>query len=276
LWLGAGVHLYYLVDSASILSSREPLPADTAVFVSVTVDSGPDSQKILPAVVGYPFGRGRVVAVSDADALRNDVVRVCRDGIGPRLVRAIEYASHGRRPPLVFDEYHQNEGEQATPTSTALAFLGSHPVGHAILQLLIGALVLVAALGVRALAPRGMPTIERRSPLEHVDALALAYERIHATRTAVARLVRGLRRRHDHGGWSSRAAVQAGAQDADTRFLGAVAASHPRLASDVKRVAAAERTTVAPGELLEVAAAIDRIDRAFPTNTSHNNHSKPR
>ena len=162
LWLGAGVHLYYLVDSLSILSSREPLPVDTAVFLSVTRDgqeSAGDSQGTLPAVVGYPLGRGRVVAVSDPDALRNDVVRVCRAGVGPRLVAAIEYASHGRRPPLVFDEYHQSAGDEANPFSTAIAFLGAHPVGHTILQLLIGGLLLMLALGVRALAPRSMPGI---------------------------------------------------------------------------------------------------------------------
>ncbi len=277
LWLGAGVHLYYLVDSLSPTSNRERLPADTAVFVSVTHDgeSSSDAGGTLPAVAGYPLGRGRVVAVSDPDALRNDVVRVCRVGVGPRLVAAIEYASQGRRPPLVFDEYHQSNAAEATPVSTAVAFLGAHPVGRAILQLLAGGLVLILALGVRALAPHSMPAIERRSPLEHVDALALAYERIHASRTAVTRLVRGLRRRHDRGGWSSRAAGQTGTEDANDRFLTAVAASHPRLAPDVKRVEAAERTTVEPSELLEVAAAIDRIDRAFPGNRDRNHHSKP-
>ncbi len=278
LWLGAGVHLYHLVDSLSVLSSREPLPVDTSVFLSVTRDgqeSAGDSGGTLPAVLGYPLGRGRVVAVSDPDALRNDVVRVCRAGVGPRLVSAIEYASHGRRPPLVFDEYHQSTGDDANPFATAIAFLGTHPVGHTILQLLIGGLVLMLALGARALAPRGMPSIERRSALEHVGALALAYERIHATRTAVTRLVRGLRRRHDRGGWSSRAAGRQGIEDANDRFLTAVAASHPRLASDVKRVEAAERTTVEASELLEVAAAIDRIDKAFPGSWDRNHHSKP-
>lgn len=278
LWLGAGVHLYYLVDSLSPTSNRKLLPADTAVFLSVTRDGEPSSDSsrgTLPAVAGYPLGHGRVVAVSDPDALRNDVVRVCRVGVGPRLVTAIEYASHGRRPPLVFDEYHQSNTAEATPLSAAVAFLGGHPVGRAILQLLGGGLVLILALGVRALAPRSMPAIERRSPLEHVDALALAYERIHATRTAVTRLVRGLRRRHDRGGWSSRAAGRAGTEDANDRFLTAVATSHPRLARDVKRVEAAERTTVEPSELLEVAAAIDRIDKAFPSNRDRNHHSKP-
>ena len=248
---------------SNVADSLKParLPDDTAVFVSVH----PTNQRHLhPAIVGYPWGRGRVVAVADPDALRNDVVRDCKIGIGPRIIAAFDYASGGQRPPLVFDEYHEGYGAHAGIWEPTTRFLGRHPVGHAILQLLAGGLVLILAFGVRALAPRTVPRIERRSALEHVDALAQAYERINATRTAVARLVRGLRRRHDRSGWSLR--TQTGAGDADDRFLGAVAASHPALAGDVKQILAAERETLQPTQLLEVAAAVDRIDRAFPAS----------
>jgi hypothetical protein len=263
LWLGNSVHLFYLQDSLDAADSSKParVPDDTAVFLSVHPTSRRFAQ---PAIVGYPFGRGRVVAVSDPDALRNDIVRVCGFGIGPRIIAAIDYASVGRRPPLVFDEYHEGYGEHASMWTPATGFLERHALGHTILQLLAGGLVLILALGVRALAPRTMPHIERRSALEHVDALARAYERIDATRTAVERLVRGLRRRHDRSGWSLRA--QAAPGGADDRFLAAVAASHPALAGDVKQILAAEHQTVQPGELLEVAAAVDRIDRAFPAS----------
>ena len=43
----------------------------------------------------------------------------------------------------------------------------------------------------------------------------------------------------------------------------------------MKRIETAERTTVEPSELLEVAAAIDRIDKAFPSSRDRNHHSKP-
>lgn len=263
-WLFPSVHLYYLWDSLDVADSVKMvrLPGDTTVFLSVS----PTRRSLArPAIVGYPWGRGRVVAVADPDALRNDVVRVCNAGIGPRVIAAIDYASGGRRPPLVFDEYHEGYGAHAGIWAPMMGFLGNHPLGHVILQLLAGGLVLILALGVRALAPRTLPRIERRSALEHVDALAQAYERIDATRTAVARLVRGLRRRHDRGGWSLRA--QAAAGDADGRFLAAVGASHPALAGDVKRILAAEQKTVEPAELVEVAAAVDRIDRAFPASS---------
>ena len=256
-WLGANPSLYYLADT----KPENTLHGDTSVFVLVHRDSGQDE----PAVVGYNFGRGRVVAVSDPDALRNDVIRVCRFGLGPRIIEAIAYASHDGRPPLVFDEFHHGYGKHANVSATMERFLTEHPAGRAITQLLIGGLVLMIALAVRAIAPKTVPRIERRSPLEHVDALARAYERINATKTAVGRLVRGLRRRHDRGGWSLRSAAHAApGGSVDDRFLSAVASSHPRLGSHVKRILAAEQATVAPGDLVEVAAAVDRIDAAFP------------
>jgi hypothetical protein len=43
-----------------------------------------------------------------------------------------------------------------------------------------------------------------------------------------------------------------------------VATSHPQLTADVKRILAAEQQTVPPAELLDVAAAVDRVDQAFP------------
>jgi len=261
MWLATGVHLYYLVDTLVDTLHDRHLTGDTAVFVSVNKTD----KSLAPAVVGYTLGRGRVVAVSDPDVLRNDVIRVCRYDIGPRVLAAIDFASQGRRPPLVFDEYHEGYGVHADVTAVMIEFLTSHPVGHAIVQLLLGGLVLILALGVRAIAPRTVPRIERRSPLEHVDALARAYAQIDASRTAAARLVRGLRRRHDRSGWSLRAAAQTGPRtDADDRFLTAVAASHPQLAGDVQRIMAAEHATVQPAELLDVAAAVDRIDQAFP------------
>ena len=262
-WLRNSVRLFYLRDSLDAADSVRParVASDTAVFLSVH----PTNRRHLhPAIVGYPWGRGRVVAVADPDALRNNVVRDCKAGIGPRIIAAIDYASAGQRPPLVFDEYHEGYGAHAGIWEPTTRFLGRHPVGHAILQLLAGGLVLILAFGVRALAPRTVPRVERRSALEHVDALAQAYERIDATQTAVARLVRGLRRRHDRGGWSLR--TQAAGGDADDRFLGAVAASRPALAGDVKQILAAEHRTLQPAELLEVAAAVDRIDCAFPAS----------
>ncbi|GEM_PF-437499 len=279
-WFAEGVNLYGL-------TARRPLPPDTAVFLSVRGPTG--ARPVVPATVGYPLGRGRVLVISDPDVLRNDVVRRCRWGIGVRVIDGLTWVSAGRRPPLIFDEYHQGFGAHAGLPRAVWAFLTDIPLGHTIIQWAVGGLVLVLALGVRAIPPRSVPRIERRSPLEHVDALARAYEQIHGTRTAARRLARGLRRRHERGGWRAQGRAPAGpdvsaigtaigteavpaggvtaaghVDEADARFLEAVAAAHPEVAADARRVILAERRAVSPAELLAVADAVDRIDAVFP------------
>ena len=259
-WFRNGVHLYRVVD-------RRPLPRDTTPFI--TVDLPGPSAPTLPraaAAVGVPLGLGRVVAFSDPDMLRNDVVRVCKWDVGRRVVEALDWVSRGRRPTLVFDEYHQGFGTHPSMFSAIQEFLFETTIGRGIAQGLGAALVLMLALGVRPIAPRGVSRIERRSPLEHVDALALAYERIGASRLAARRLAAGLRRRHGRGAWSARS-PGAGPGDADERFLGAVSAAHPEVAADVARILAAEQHIVPPAELLAVADAVDHIDQVFPSPT---------
>ncbi len=250
--------------------------AFTGEFIETTGMSSDGQQAVehtVPAVLGLPLGRGRVLAVSDPDFLRNDVIRRCHRDIGVRMVRAIDWVSRGKRPPLIYDEYHQGFGDHADVFVASMHFLSATPLGHTILQALLGGLLLIIALGVRAIPPRAVRHIERRSPLEHVDALARAYEQIGATQTAVRRLVRGLRRRHDRGGagvagWSARSGSLTDAKaEPDERFLGGVAATHPDVSPAATLILAAERSTVPATELPAIAAAIDRIDDVFPHAT---------
>lgn len=243
------------------------LPHEPAAMVDSVLDAPTDSglqRSQAPAALGYSLGRGRVVVFSDPDMLRNDVVRVCRWGIGPRVLAALDWVSQGRRPPLVFDEYDQGYGAQPSTWWAVQHFLFDSTAGRGIAQALLAGLVLILALGVRPIAPRDVPRIERRSPLEHVDALARAYERIGATRLAARRLAAGLRRRHGRGAWSARSAG-AGPGDADERFLAAVVAGHPTIAPDAARIVSAEHTLVTPTDLLAVADAVDHIDQVFPS-----------
>ena len=115
-------------------------------------------------------------------------------------------------------------------------------------------LVLLLALGIRPVAPREPRHIERRSALEHVEALARAYAQARATRVATRRLLRGLRRRHAHGVW--RAA-------SDERFLAAVATRHPAVADDTRTLLDAAGRSLTPAELLAVGQAVDHIDRTL-------------
>jgi|HubBroStandDraft_6_1064221.scaffolds.fasta_scaffold14527_2 hypothetical protein len=242
MWADDSVRLY------SIKRSRA-WPDDTALFVAVQSDTDKTTS---PAAVGYRFGQGRVVVVSDADLLRNDVIRVCRYGLGPAAIRMLDYASAGKRPMLVFDEHHF--GARPTIWSTVGDFLTETSPGRTLAQIAVAALILLAAAAWRPVAPTMAERIERRSALEHVAALARAYARVNATRTAVRRLVRGLRRRHSRKGVRN-----------DELYLQGVAAQNPRLVDDVQHILHGVSDGITPAELLAVGRAVDHIDRVLGT-----------
>ncbi len=204
-----------------------------------------------PASAGIPFGRGRIVAVADADLLRNDVLRVCEWGAGVAALAALDWLAEGRERRLVFSEFHHGYGVHGNPLKASVRALFLTAPGRAALAVCAAALVLLAAVGRRAIAPLAAPRIERRSPLEHVGALARAYEQVGATRTAARRLVRGLRRRHS-----------VGRRTDDVAFLDGVALRRPALADDARRLQRALADDARPGrdELRALGDAAARID----------------
>jgi hypothetical protein len=173
-------------------------------------------------------------------------------------VRALEYASGGRRGALQFDEYHLGRGAHMDLNKAVWRFLTVVPVGRVILQVVCASLVLLIAVGVRAVAPVAPKRIERRSALEYVEALARAYAQAHATRTAARRLIRGLRRRHGHGTWGGRLVT-------DDRFLDGIELRYPGLAGDVRQLRAATQRRLDPAGLLLVGEAVHNIDRTLLT-----------
>lgn len=203
------------------------------------------------ASAGFAFGAGRVVAVADADLLRNDVARVCEWGAGVAALRAVAWLGAGRGRPLVFSEFHHGYGVHGNPLKASARALVVTAPGRAALAVAAAGLVLLAAVGRRAIAPVGAARIERRSPLEHVGALARAYEQVGATRTVARRLVRGLRRRH-----------AVGRRTDDAGFLDAVAARRPALATDARRLHAALADDARPSrdDLRALGDAAARLD----------------
>jgi hypothetical protein len=117
----------------------------------------------------------------------------------------------------------------------------------------IAGLVLLAASAPRALPPTDAERVERRDPLEQVDALAHAYEQVGATRTIAARLLRGVRVRAEAGSAAARAR-------SDAHFLDSAAAADPALRDDVALIGRALRETVAARDLPEVGAALRRLE----------------
>jgi hypothetical protein len=250
--------------SLSAMPSPRWNPADTVVFVAVRTNHnapgglrggqryGP--KQLAPAAVGFPLGAGRVVVLSDDDLLRNDVIRVCRWGFGVNAIQELLWLSHDRRPPVVFDEYHQKSvGGEDTWGATG-EFLARTPLGHTVLQATLAGLILLAVFGIRAVVPRAPRRIERRSSLEHVEALARAYAQARATRVATRRLLRGLRRRHAHGVWRTAT---------DERFLEAVTTRYPATAADARTLLDATGRALTPAELLAVGQAVNHIDRTL-------------
>ena len=261
MWPDARVLLYQL-------DWTRPRPAGTVVFARAELD--PDRRDSLrtganTAAAGFPLGRGRVVVIADPDLLRNDVVRVCRWGIDVVVVRMLEYladAGAERRDRLVFDEYHQGYGAHPGTFRAIVAYLSRAPSGHVLVQALLGGLVLLLALGPRALPPSDAERVERRSPLEHVRALASAYGRVGATRTATVRLLRGVRRRVER---ATRTAGARAPEASDEEFLDAAGRAAPALAPDVTLVREALAKPVSRRELEAVGAALRRIESSFLT-----------
>jgi hypothetical protein len=217
---------------------------DTALVLAVR-----DSGRVRPVVAGFPLGRGRVVAVADPRLLVNDVLR---EGDNAMVaVRALEYAAPAPGARLVFAEYHFGHGERLGMAELAWRALAGTAPGRATLALVAAALLLLMAVGPRPIAPVERLRLERRSPLEHVGALARAYEQIAATRSTVRRLVRGLRRRH---------APARPAGEPEERWLDAIRARHPGAAADIAIVERALREPLPPADLRAAGDALARIE----------------
>ncbi|HTL94383.1 MAG TPA: DUF4350 domain-containing protein [Gemmatimonadaceae bacterium] len=246
--INAGGFSRYLRPVATSERDTAPVfPPDTTTLLRVRADSG----RMRPAVMVRKLGKGAALVVADLAFARNDNVR---DTTGMIVaVRLLERAGidPGRR--LVFDEYHQGFGDATSMSGVIGHALFGTPVGRAAVQALIAGLILLLAVGIRPVAPRERPSIERRSPLEHVGALRLAYEQIQATRLATNRLVRGLRRRHPLGAGSS----------TDDAYLSLLAQRVPVAAGDAALLQRALTTQMAPTDWVAVGGAIDHIERAI-------------
>jgi hypothetical protein len=213
------------------------------------------------AAAGITLGAGRVAVVADPDLLRNDVLARCTWGADVIAMQMLEWLRAGGARPrtaLVFDEYHQGYNNRESLARVVWSFLVGHPVGRALLALAAAALVLLLAVGPRALPPRDREMIERRDPLEQVDALAHAYEQVAATRTATARLLRVLRQRVEGAGAFHRAR-------SDEAFLADAARAQPERAEDVALIERALREPLSGRELPQVAAALRRLEDSLLT-----------
>lgn len=144
-----------------------------------------------PVVIDFRVGKGRVIAWSDAYPLVNRTLRRSRGAL--LFARTAADATRGRA--LWFDEYHHGFAEGGGTMAGLTRFLGKQAAGHAALQVTVALLGLLLLFGRRFGAPIPPPPARRRSPLEHVEALAGAYRQARAAQTARRLLMAGLARR---------------------------------------------------------------------------------
>lgn len=212
-----------------------------------------------PAMIGMPFGKGRIVVAGDPDVFRNDALRNCSYGLDVAAVTALRYLSEGdsgSRRTMIFDDFLLLRRTAVSTLDIVQDYLIQTASGRFFFQICAAGLLLLLAAAPRVLPPRKDRPLERRSPLEHVDALARAYSAVDATRTGVLRLVAGLERRVG-ATWHMSARPQ---RDV---FLTQVSESTPTLTADVELVRHALAETVKTAQFVEVGKAIARIEQSL-------------
>ncbi|HEY6807649.1 MAG TPA: hypothetical protein VI160_02585, partial [Gemmatimonadales bacterium] len=105
---------------------------------------------------------------------------------------------------IVFDEYHHGFGANGSLTVALWQWLADTPAGWVFVQLAAAALLWLLVSAFRFGPAQSVIERRRRSPLEHLDALAAGLEGAGGTETAVALTLAGLRRRLSRTGRAPR------------------------------------------------------------------------
>jgi len=247
------------LDDVEDTSTRNvPLPTSAEPLLRLSRNgrqrAGADSRlRERVAAAGLRVGKGRVVIVADPSPFTNDALRNTDGGL--LAVRLLEWLADGHaKRRLVFDEFHQGFGEHAADRDVIARALTDTAPGRAAVQGIVAVLIFLAAIGVRSIPPHARSVIERRSPLEHVDALAQAYAQIGATPLATRRLIGGLRRRH---------AFESKAAPDDDALLDSLVTRAPSLAEPVALLRSAARDRRSDAEFVAVGDAIATIERTL-------------
>ncbi len=180
-----------VVDSASsggpAAACEVPAPAGVDTLMQTVGDR--------PVVLRlrYPGGRA-VTLVADDRLFRNRALR--RTAAGTFVLGLV--APRYRR--MLVDEYHHGYQASGSLAGAALAWSTRSPWGWIVWQLaVVGVLALIAS-GIRFGPVRSAIERRRRSPMEHVRALATALAAARGHDVAVRLMVQGLRRRLSRGG----------------------------------------------------------------------------
>ena len=179
---------------------RVPPPSRVDTLLETT------RQRAVVVRLSYPDGRA-VTVVADDRLFRN---RTLRNTLAGAFVLGLVADRYER---MIVDEHHHGYHAASSLGGAALAWSARSPWGWMVWQLVAVGLVALIASGIRFGPVRSAIERRRRSPMEHVRALATALAAARGHDVAVRLMVQGLRRRLSRGG-------RPGAADLDTWLAG--------------------------------------------------------
>ena len=150
-------------------------------------------------------GGGHVIMLSDSRFLSN---RALRETDAAQIVIPLLLNESPAR--VVFDEYHQGFGVGGSILSASFGWMTANPGGWVVLQLTFAAMLGLLAVSIRFGPAIHVVERKRRSPLEHLEALAIGLQRAKGRTTAMRLITTGLRRRLNRGGTVHRVPVGEG------------------------------------------------------------------
>ena len=156
-----------------------------------------------PVVVRLSYPSGRTVTLVADDGLFRNVT--LRRSLAGSFVLGLVAERYER---LIVDEYHHGYTAAGSLGGAALAWSARSPYGWMVWQLVGVGLLGLLASGIRFGPVRSVIERRRRSPMEHVRALATALAAARGHDTAVRLMVQGLRRRLSRGGRPSSADLE--------------------------------------------------------------------
>jgi len=188
-----------------------------------------------------------LILVSDVKLFRNRTLRDTDAGLF--LLTAIR----DRYDRVLIDEYHQGFGESGSLGSEVLSWSLASPWGWGAWQVAVVALLALLASAIRFGPVEQLPRPRRRSPQEHVRALATALASARGHQIAAGRLILGLRRRLTPGGRAPRAKWRPWLQ----QF--AQHATKPETRAAAERLLALASDTSEPERVMRVAHAVEDV-----------------
>jgi hypothetical protein len=168
------------------------------------VDTLLETLRERPVVVRLSYPEGRTVTlVADDGLFRN---RTLRRSLAGAFILGLVADRYQR---MVVDEYHHGYTAAGSLGAAALAWSTRSPWGWMVWQLVGVGMVALIASGVRFGPVRSAIERRRRSPMEHVRALATTLAASRGHDVAVRLMIQGLRRRLSRGGRSPAADLDA-------------------------------------------------------------------